>query len=178
VASGTDGEHPAREDAEQALDVLLAGVAAHHHAAEAAAHVLREGVGADRRVEDPRLDVARHHVDGRGHAAVAPVLLEALAEHHEAVAVVVHVDRGALGEAEEGLLKEPVRRLVVVERVGHHHRVHARQVHGVDAHQGRPLRRWRSQSPSSMSSVVGLPEHHVEVPRARVAEHVPSGSGM
>src|SRR5437870_3298466 len=79
---GIAGRGVAGEDPDEAILRFFAGVAAGAEEAGAAGEALAErldgGIGAERAVEDVRLDGARDDVDRRGDAALAPVGAEPL----------------------------------------------------------------------------------------------------
>ena len=91
------------------------------------------GSAPERAVEDLRLHGARDDVDGRRDAALAPVRAQALAQHDEAVALVVDAREEALERALQRHRDAGLQELVLRELLGEKDVVRRHEVRRVHA---------------------------------------------
>ena len=160
-----------REDANDPIDFLLAGVTTHDHEPTARRRFRCKRIGLTGLVEDPLFDGARNHVNGHLNAAVPPVLLEPRAQADERVTVVVHLGGLRLDHRDEPILENALHRADVVERVRKHDVIHARHVQRVHAHERDAVLK-PEVAPRIEQPARALDEHHVEV---RVTEALERG---
>ncbi len=156
------GKNVLGEDANEAILCFFAGVATRTQETRTVFDAMlreqrQEGIFADRAIKVLRRHRARHHVNGRGHAASEPVIAKALGENDEAIGVVEEAGVRRLVRLRKRGEHSLMNRRNARERFGKKDFVSHRQVRGVDANHGRTVH-------------LAKPERELEERRGRLRE--------
>jgi hypothetical protein len=145
---------------------------------------VRVGVGAERAVEHLRLDGARDDVNRRRDAALAPVRPQPLAEHHQAVALVVDAREEPLVRARQRHQHAGLHQLVSREALGKENVVGGHEVGGVDAekrdtlHLAQPDAELQQEGRRLREDHVEIPAVGIEDPRSQGHRQMQPGIGL